>query len=309
MEEGAIFLRSTLRAIALVLVALVVAQFLTRPSANAADAAATDVVLAPGTTTTGHSEPSPDSSSDDRDWRLAVDLDGDAPLKVHTRVRRGELSFRFEATLDAGVATIISLCRETDLMPTWNPYCKEAGVAKLASPTDLWAYADFKYSPLPIPPMFVVVHATLDDRTRSAGHWHVRVASSPPTGGGADALDRAALSAEMLKHGEVHLKYAFGTLAAVPPRTAAGAARTRVFAELAMDLSRLEVLGPIRFLTPPAWLVNLITKIMIPSIWKACLEAIARIQADGADGPIGARLAADSTGVYRRIRRATKQPS
>ena len=86
-------------------------------------------------------------------------------------------------------------------------------------------------------------------------------------------------------------------------------ARSHVFAELAMDLSKLEALGPIRFLTPPAWLVNIITRVMIPGVWRACLEAIAKIQAEGSSGPIGARLAADETGVYRKIRRSTRQKS
>ena len=35
---------------------------------------------------------------------------------------------------------------------------------------------------------------------------------------------------------------------------------------IAMDLSKLTVLGPLRHLTPPAWLVNIVVGVMIPSI-------------------------------------------
>lgn len=242
--------------------------------------------------------------SDDSEWYHSISLDGDQPLTVHTRVRRGELSFRFDATMDASIGEIISLARETDLMPVWNPYCAEAGVAKLNGQLDLFAWASFKFSPLPIPPMFVVVHATLTDRVSASGHWHVRVVTSPPAeAGGADALDRSALPTDVLTHGEVTLSHAVGRLSAVRRHPA----RSHVTAELAMDLRKLSVLGPIRFFTPPAWLVNTVTKIMIPGVWRACLEAIAKIQADGESGPIGARLAADTTRVYERIRRATGQ--
>lgn len=233
---------------------------------------------------------------------------------MYTWVRRGELSFHFDATLDTGISTVLALARETDLMPVWNPYCKLAAVMKLASPLDLYAYADFGFSPLPVPPMFVVVHATVEDRTSSAGHWYVRLATSPPaTDGGPDSSDRGGVPRDVLSHGEVRIKHAFGLLAAVPPRVGgprgASGARTRVQAELAMDLTRLHMLGPIRFLTPPSWLVNIVTRVMIPGVWRACLEAIAKIHEDGSSGPIGKRLADDATGVYRRIRRSTRQPS
>lgn len=253
----------------------------------------------------------------DPDWRQVIAVDGSQPLVVHTRVRRGELSFRFDATLDAGAATVVALARETDLMPTWNPYCRQAGVAKLVSPLDLFAYADFKFSPLPVPPLFVVVHSTLDFRRAPSGRdkqvLHVRVASSPPASAtrgdeiSPDAFDRSAIPADILKHSEVLMNYAFGTLEAVP--SAAGAARTRVVAEISMDLSKLTVLGPLRYLTPPTWFVNFVTKTMIPGLWKACLEALAKIQDQGERGPIGARLAADATGVYRKIRRRVGQQS
>ena len=242
-------------------------------------------------------------------WRLAVETEGEQPLRVETSVRRGELAFRFEATLDASVAEIISLARETDLMPTWNPFCARAGVAKVASPLDLFAYADFVFPHLPVPPLFVVVHATLEDRRPATGqHWYCRVASSPPSGDSPDALDRTDFPAEMLKHGEVKLAYAFGTLTALA-RKRGSPPRSRANVEMAMDLTQLEVLGPLRFLTPPAWLVNTVTRVMIPGVWRGIIDAIAQIQADGPKGPIGARLAADTTGVYRRVRRASGQPT
>ena len=297
MENESV-LRAAVRAAAIVLLCALLARWLAPPSSAPSYDRAETLAPAPP------KYEDDDAPADEREWRHSISLEGAQPLTVHTRVRRGEMSFRFDATLDASVSEVLSLARETDLMPVWNPYCREAGVSKLNGLLDLWAWADFKFSPLPVPPMFVVVHATLADRTATDGHWHVRVASSPPADeGGADAHDRSAVPADVLTHGEVQLTYAVARLIAVRRHPA----RTRVVAEIAMDLTKLSVLGPIRYLTPPAWLVNVVTKIMIPGVWRACLQAIRKIQADGKSGPIGARLAADSTGVYRKIRRATGQ--
>lgn len=258
----------------------------------------------------------PSDSRTDGEWRLAAQIDDvAAPLRVYTRVRRSELSFRFEATIDASVTEVVSIAREADLMPSWNPFCQAAGVPKAPSTWEHWVYADFKFSPLPMPPIFVVLHATLEDRTASDGHFFMRVASSPASGG-PDALDRAALPADMLKHSEMVLTLATGTLTPLtttreegsgrwrgaPPRT-----RTRANAEMTFDLSKLLFMGPLRFVHPPAWLVNVATRVLIPGAWRSVLDAIAKIHADGSKGPIGARIAADRTGLYRRLRRASGQ--
>ena len=75
---------------------------------------------------------------------------------------------------------------------------------------ELWAFADFKFSPLPVPPMFVIIHATLEDRTNKAGHWHCRdaytmsfprLSSSRPTSpvGSSSAMTTAEGSAKKRK--------------------------------------------------------------------------------------------------------------
>ena len=89
------------------------------------------------------------------------------------------------------------------------------------------------------------------------------------------------------------------------------------------DLTRLTILGPLRFLSPPGWLINIITSVMMPGVWRAVIAALARAfgQDDGQDDggghahasgnatALAARLAADASGVYRRIRRSAKQPA
>ena len=264
----------------------------------------------------------PADADADSEWRLATDITGDQPLKVHTRVRAGELSFRMSATLDASVAEIVSLARETDLMPVWNPYCRVGGLLEERSMWELWAWADFKFSPLPVPPMFTVVHAILEDHVSTSGHWYCRVSYAPPppssssseskpeNGDDAEALllahERSAIPDEVLTHGEVRLSYAFGTLhpierpRGVPPRT-------RVEIELALDLTHLTAFGPLRFLRPPAWLVNIVTRVMIPGIWREALAAVGKMQSDGRNGPIGKRIHEDPSGVYKRVKKVSRQ--
>lgn len=244
---------------------------------------------------------------DASEWQLAAELGGEQSMTVYTRVRRGELALRFVVTVDASISELIALLREADLYPTWNPYCTEAGILHLESPLELWAYAAFNCWPLPIPPLFAFVHATLKF-VATGSYWHLSIASPPKDDPGAPA-DRTQLPAHIQHHGEVRLSYVSGDFVAVhrDGRPGQQPARTRANVEAALDLTNQMALGPLRFLTPPSWLVNIMTRVMIPGVWRESLTAIANIQAAGESGAIGARLAADATGVYQRIQRASEQ--
>ena len=245
------------------------------------------------------------------DWKLASVVkdksNAGVYLRVSTRVRHGELGFRMEGALDASVTELVSLARETDLMPSWNAYCAAGEVVRLTSPLELWAFADFKYWPLPIPPMYVAIHATLEERRprQGGGGGEYFCAFESPSPSGPAAFDRSKIPESVQRHAEVIVPSAKATLTALP--VAPGAApRTGFDAEILMDLSRLSFLGLARNLHPPQWMVTTIVSVLMPTVWKTVLKTVANLHADGG-GAIGERILRDETGVYTRIRKATGQ--
>ena len=246
-------------------------------------------------------------SSDDIGWHLARTMDsGDQRIEVHARVRHGgELGFRFTGALDSSIVELLSLARETDLMPTWNIYCSVGNVVRVASPTELWAFADFHFWPMPIPRIFAALHATLDDRLRSnGGTFRVSARSEPE--GSRSAFDRSSLPRSVRQHFEVIVTSLEARLRPLDPPNATSA-RTAFDLQLVMSLTNLAFLGPLRFLNPPQWVVNVIANVMLPGLWKAILETVTRLRVEGTCGAIGARLVADRTGIYRRLRRSSGQ--
>ena len=110
---------------------------------------------------------------------------------------------------------------------TWNSYCAAGQVVRLASPSELWAYADFRYWPLPIPPMLVTVHAILEHRSSSTGQWVCRFETPPASGPG--AIDRTRIPKEMQKRMSATFSNAcLSRHASCVARCAGGAARPRV---------------------------------------------------------------------------------
>jgi len=247
-------------------------------------------------------------------WHLArtmVSEDTYQRVQIRSRVRKGgELGFKFTGSLDASVVELLSLARETDAMPQWNQYCSQGGIVRQKGATELWVFADFHFFPMPIPRLFVALHANADDRLDRQGHWHL-VGRTEPAGSPA-AIDRSALPAKVRQHGEVVVS---SLTAKLTPQARAHAAavgeatpdRTRFDLQVVMQLSTLTFLGPIRHLTPPQWVVNVLANVMLPGLWKCILDTTARLRRDGTSDVLGARIQADPTGLYRKIRRSTGQ--
>ena len=75
---------------------------------------------------------------DNTGWTLARELESDQQhLRVFTKTRRGELSFRFEAVINSTAVELVSMCREADLMPTWISFCSSAGVWAAGAPVSV----------------------------------------------------------------------------------------------------------------------------------------------------------------------------
>lgn len=276
------------------------------------------------------------SANIEADWELARELeDAQQHLRVWTQASRGQLSFKMEAMVNSSVVELVAFSRETDLMPTWVWMCKSAAVTRVVSPLDIYAYADFGFFPLPMPAMFVGVHATLDDRVAKDGHVFVRVVSPSANTETEPSFDYEALPKATRKHGEMPIRGVDVKLVPQRPATAVDDAhappRTSVDCTVRFDLSSATFLGPARHLHPPGWLVNLLTSVMVPSAWKAYLQLQASIRSmadeaaavskdgarrdstakskggGGSAAALGERVAADVTGVYRRLQRSTGQ--
>lgn len=250
------------------------------------------------------------SGDNDRneDWKLASVLkdksDPNIFLRVSTRARRGELGFQINGSLDASMTELVALARETDLMPTWNAYCAAGEVVRLASPMELWAWADFKFWPIPIPPMYVAIHATLQEAKEGDGVF-LCAFESPPEGS-PSRFDRSTIPMAIQQHAEMVVPSARAKLYPAKAASQIGGPRTAFEVQVMMDLSKLLFLGPVRHLHPPQWMVTTIVSVMMPTVWKTILKTVNKLhENDG--GAIGARIVQDETGVYQRIRRATRQ--
>lgn len=59
-------------------------------------------------------------------------------------------------------------------------------------------------------------------------------------------------------------------------------------------------------LSVPTWLLNMVFRLLMPLVWRALSETIDGLQ--DSRSPVASRIAADGTGLYRAIARATAQP-
>eukprot|EP00966_Prymnesium_polylepis_P225331 5212106-Prymnesium_polylepis.1 len=56
----------------------------------------------------------------------------------------------------------------------------------------------------------------------------------------------------------------------------------------------------------PAWIVNMVTWIVVPSIWNSYLSALDSIRVEGS--PHAERIRVDSTRIYAHVAKRTRQP-
>ena len=180
--------------------------------------------------------------------------------------------------------------------------CDAGGVLKLISPTDIWAYAQFGFWPLPAPPIYVLLRATLSEHknARDGAHWRLTLRSA------GREFDRGSLPPSVRQHAEVPISAASITIAAATSRSGDGP-RTSVSGQLVLDLSQLSGFGVVRHVRPPQWLVNGLTSVLLPRLWGMLLTTVASVQEQGAAGPFGTRITADPTGVYSIFRRRSGQ--
>ena len=201
------------------------------------------------------------SGDNDRneDWKLASVLkdksDPNIFLRVSTRARRGELGFQINGSLDVSMTELVALARETDLMPTWNAYCAAGEVVRLASPMELWAWADFKFWPS----QFHVraIHATLQEAKEGDGVFLCAFESPPEE---STRFDRStipmAIRAEMVVPSQEQAVPSEGGLQIGGPPTAFEGAGDD-------GPIKLLFLGPVRHLYPPQWMVTTIVSVMM----------------------------------------------
>jgi len=104
----------------------------------------------------------------------------------------------------------------------------------------------------------------------------------------------ASLRQLQLKHAVVHLS-------PLPSSPRNGAPRTAIDATATVDVSSLSRNGG----RPPQWLINLALWATLPWVWPQTL-AVLRMIPDKSF-PLGVRMHKDETGIYRKIRKHTRQ--
>lgn len=234
-------------------------------------------------------------------WVLAKELrSGDHQrIQTYTRLEDGLISLRFKGCLDSGVAEMLSLVQEFDLMPTWIKYAKAAGTLSQRSAHDFVVYADIDLHMWPIPQLLSLIEVVV----ASCGGRRVAATFCTPSHA---AFDRAAVPAAARKRAEAPLRTG---VVRFTPQPAGGGTEFEVVA--AVELQALTFLGPARWAmrAAPSWLVNLAVSILIPYIWAQALDTLSQIQrAEGAvGGPFARRVAADRHGFYAAMRRLTGQ--
>ena len=226
-----------------------------------------------------------DMDSQELDWQLANEIKGRREsVIIYVRTSSGELGFRMKGRLQTSSVVLVSIFREADLLPTWNKFIDQAKVVHVATPTQLWAFADMKFWPLPIPSTYMAIHARLEDCTASAGYWRYELHS--PDSNGPLAFDLTSIPTSVRKHSEVVVSKVVGMVATTENPSGV---YTDFELNLVIDLRRLTFLGPLRYLTPPAWLVRIVTSVIMPSMWKSTVDIVRKLGASDAENPIAAR--------------------
>ena len=233
-------------------------------------------------------------------WSLARSLSGTQWVKAYTRSREGALSLRLEGAVDSGAPEILSVLREVDLLPLWNRFCDGATLLRLLSPTQLWVGAGVKL-PWPVPPQSLFVHASVGDDPQSP-HGIVAMAQSPtsklqpPSG--------VSLPSSLQRRVDLPVALASGRLRPLHDCGAASCRRTQLDIFLTFNLTRMAFLAGAA--SAPAWVVNMVTWIVVPSIWNSYLNALASI---GAEGSLhAARIRVDDTRIYAQVAKRARQP-
>jgi len=226
------------------------------------------------------------------EWTLASRLDDN--LSIYTLIDATRLSLRFVVdALPTGAAELMCLPREVDLVPTWNRFCAWGGVLRVASPTELWVGAVLKL-PWPVPRHAILLHAQLHDRMAEEGC--VLVEATTP------ASFAAALPAPLraCPHA-LPIAASVGRLMPLPPDSAGP--RTAVDVQMTIELRGLGWMGGMAS-GVPQWLVNLFLFVVAPLVYRRALAVLADLSPES---DLGARLRADETGVYSRLRLMTGQ--
>lgn len=211
-------------------------------------------------------------------------------------IENGALTVRFELVANVSFVYLVSLVREADLMSRWNPVCTGAGITTAVSPLEFIGYSECTFRIIPLPPSFTTLHAVVS----MPRCGHVAILATPAA---AHELDRTALPDSVRKRGELKTTANVTFAPETAEEAASDAPRTRVKGVLTAEVASL---GPrVMALLRSRTLVGLILTLVVPMIWNAFQHIMKTVASP--DSPWAARVVADETGLYRRVREASRQ--
>ena len=254
------------------------------------------------------------------EWTLSCEVDRGAARVYRRHVRDGSRDFTLRCVLrlDAGVAELLSLVVELDLMPSWNQFCGAAAIYHRVSRADYYAGGCTRL-PWPLPKFGILLRSWLLDlidpigcmlvvaRPPAAAEDGRAVAALAPRPFGAEApayggeIDAATRAPRLLP-----IRAATCALTPLPhdvghPDFPPNFPRPRTAFDLVVVIS----LGAVHVL--PGWVLDFFMRVCVPWLCRRVL-ALVHTTVTQPGGEFAERMAADATGVYAHIRRATKQP-
>ena len=232
--------------------------------------------------------------SQKHEWQPAG-AHGDGNLLAYIALHDGLFAMRLViAEIPAGIAELMCLPREIDLMPSWNIFCSWGGLLRLNTPTDLVAGGVLSL-PWPVPRHSVMLHAHVQDRMATMGCVLVDAADAHASFEGEKPAELASCPHMLpIQGGIAHLK-------PLPP-SQDGAPRSAVDFVVEVDLKRMTMLGGALAANMPQWLIAMVMTVVVPWVYRKALGVL-RDQVAKPTTALGARMAKDETGVYRDIRR------
>ena len=228
------------------------------------------------------------------EWQPAGAHD-DGNLLAYVALNDGLFAMRLVvAEIPAGVAELMCLPREVDLLPDWNPFCSWGTLLRLNTTTDLVAGAVLSL-PWPVPRHSVMLRARVHDRMTTMGCILVEADDAHASFDGKKPAELTSCPHMLpIQGGVAHLK-------PLPPSNS-GAPRSAVDFVAEVDLKRMTMLGGALAAKMPRWLIAMVMTVVVPLVYRKALGVL-RDQVARPNTSLGARLAKDETGVYHDIRR------
>lgn len=253
--------------------------------------------------------PSSESAAGAQLIELSHNWDTEAPtyqddtgLAVFYRQSRGVHEFKFDVTLDTGVAPVFALARELELMPTWHPYVKRGLTLEYHPPSagkgcKLRGYIEIGM-PWPLPNVAAVLRVNIYDLLQSDGTVVIAAsteedleAETSSLGGEGTTGSSPPTTPTECPRLSLHFMGRAEPLSCKPP----GTKNENEIGEESQNSSRFTVIAKARFpfSSTPQWIIRFVIRTMAPIVVAKVRELIPRIMDEKGDSAFPEKMRSD----------------